>query len=70
MEIPQERVCYNSRYMLNCSTEETMETCTWMLAYPGVYPLTVGVGTEVIHMPCSNQTSLDLLNIKGYWEGE
>ncbi|KAM9443960.1 adhesion G-protein coupled receptor F3 [Clarias gariepinus] len=69
IEIPQGKVCYNSRYMLNCSTIETMETCTWMIGYPGQYPQIIGTGTEVIQMPCSNQTSIDLLNIKAYWAG-
>ncbi|KAB5539646.1 hypothetical protein PHYPO_G00091420 [Pangasianodon hypophthalmus] len=69
MEIPQGKVCYNSQYTLNCSTEETMETCTWMIAYPGQAPQTIGVGTEVIQLPCSNQTAISLLNIRGNWAG-
>lgn len=70
MEVPQGRVCYNSQYLLNCSMEQTMETCTWKIEYPGVYPLTIGVGTEVMYMPCSNQSSIKLLNIRGNWAGE
>lgn len=70
IEIPQGKVCYNSQYKLNCSTEETMETCTWMIAYPNQYPQIIGVGSEVELLPCSNQSSINLLNIKGNWAGE
>ncbi|KAK3542605.1 hypothetical protein QTP86_031308, partial [Hemibagrus guttatus] len=69
MEIPIGRVCYYSQYILNCSTDETMETCTWRISYPGQYPQTIGVGTEVIHLPCSNQTAISLLNIRANWAG-
>ncbi|KAF4082413.1 hypothetical protein AMELA_G00151540 [Ameiurus melas] len=69
IEIPQGKVCYNSQYKLNCSTEETMETCTWTLAYPNQYPQLLGIGSEVELLPCSNQSSINLLNIKGNWAG-
>ncbi|XP_046692517.1 adhesion G-protein coupled receptor F3 isoform X2 [Silurus meridionalis] len=69
MEMPLQKVCYNSQYMLNCSTDETMETCTWQITYPGQWPQTIGIGTEVIQLPCSNQTSINLLNIRGNWAG-
>lgn len=70
MEIPQGKVCYNSEYTLNCSMEETMETCMWMITHPGGIPQTIGLGTEVILLPCSNQTAIDLLNITENWAGE
>lgn len=70
MEIPIGKVCYYSQYILNCSTEETMDTCSWMITYPGQYPQAIGVGTEVIHLPCSNQTAISLLNIRMNWAGE
>ncbi|KAG7316807.1 hypothetical protein KOW79_020348 [Hemibagrus wyckioides] len=69
MEIPIGKVCYYSQYILNCSTDETMESCTWMISYPGQYPQTIGVGTEVLELPCSNQTAISLLNIRGNWAG-
>lgn len=70
MDIPQGRVCYNSQYTLNCSTVETMDTCTWMITHPGQYPLTIGAGTEVLLQPCSNATAINLLNIRVNWAGE
>ncbi|XP_060721053.1 adhesion G-protein coupled receptor F3 [Tachysurus vachellii] len=69
MEIPIGKVCSYSQYRLNCSTDETMQTCTWLLSSGGQYPQTVGIGTEVIHLPCSNQTAIDLLSINGNWAG-
>lgn len=71
MEVPIGKVCSYSQYTLNCSTIETMETCKWLVsAYPGQYPQTIGIGTEVMELPCSNQTAIQLLNIREPWAGE
>ncbi|XP_062858550.1 adhesion G-protein coupled receptor F3 [Trichomycterus rosablanca] len=69
IEVPPGKVCYNSQYMLNCSMVEVQETCTWLIAYPGQYPRTIGLGTEVEQQPCSNTSAVSLLNITGIWSG-
>ncbi|KAL7887962.1 hypothetical protein AOLI_G00029360 [Acnodon oligacanthus] len=72
MEIPQKKVCYNSKLIINCSTEEQMDTCMWQISRANQGPQVVGTGTEVdmLFQPsCQGITAISLKNITWFWAG-
>ncbi|XP_036437265.1 adhesion G-protein coupled receptor F1 [Colossoma macropomum] len=72
IEIPQKKVCYNSKFIINCSTEEQMDTCMWQISRAGQSPQVVGAGTEVdmlFPQSCGSFTAIRLKNITWFWAG-
>ncbi|XP_076873572.1 adhesion G-protein coupled receptor F3 [Brachyhypopomus gauderio] len=70
IEVPPQKVCYNSQYTLNCSMEEKMDTCMWQVTRPGQDPQIIGAGSEVIlSASCTDRTTISLTNITWFWAG-
>ncbi|XP_017575670.1 adhesion G protein-coupled receptor F4 [Pygocentrus nattereri] len=72
IEIPQKKVCYNSKLEITCSTEEKMDTCMWQISRADQSPQVVGTGTEVDMLfppSCGSFTAIGLKNITWFWAG-
>ncbi|XP_072552082.1 adhesion G-protein coupled receptor F1 [Salminus brasiliensis] len=72
IDIPTNKVCYQSRRKLSCSIEEQMNSCMWQISRPDQGTQTVGAGTEVdiLSLPsCTFDTSIMLFNITSFWAG-
>ncbi|XP_030628056.1 adhesion G protein-coupled receptor F5 [Chanos chanos] len=69
MYAPQDKVCYKSQQILNCTTEETAESCKWEVLRQNA-ETELGPGTQVkVTSSCTNVTSLTLLNVTEIWAG-